>query len=50
MLITLLMLEEKGVAEIATETGWSKALVKVRAFRARLILRRALANLEKGLP
>ena len=50
MVITLLMLEEKSVAEIARETGWSKALVKVRAFRARLKLRRALANLEKGLP
>jgi len=50
MVITLQILEEKSVAEIASETGWSKALVKVRAFRARLRFRRALANLEKGMP
>ncbi|MCU0783515.1 MAG: RNA polymerase sigma factor [Verrucomicrobia bacterium] len=48
MVITLLMLEEKSVAEIAKQTGWSKTLVKVRAFRARLKLKRALAELEKS--
>jgi RNA polymerase sigma-70 factor (ECF subfamily) len=48
MVITLLMLEEKSVAEIAEQTGWSKTLVKVRAFRARHRLRRALAELEKA--
>ena len=50
MVITLLMLEERSVAEIAELTGWSKTLVKVRAFRARLKLKRALAELEKGKP
>jgi RNA polymerase sigma-70 factor (ECF subfamily) len=50
MVITLLMLEEKSVAEIAEQTGWSTMLVKVRAFRARKKLKRALAELEKGKP
>lgn len=50
MVITLLMLEERSVAEISELTGWSKTLVKVRAFRARLKLKRALADLEKGKP
>lgn len=50
MVITLLMLEEKSVAEIAVQTGWSKTLVKVRAFRARLKLKRTLAELEKAKP
>ena len=47
MVITLLMLEERSVAEVAQLTGWSKPLVKVRAFRARLKLKNALAELEK---
>ena len=50
MVITLLMLEERSVAEIAAQTGWSKTLVKVRAFRARRKLRRALAELENRKP
>lgn len=48
MVITLLMLEEKSVAEIAEQTGWSTMLVKVRAFRARKKLKHALAELEKA--
>ena len=50
MVITLLMLEEKSVAEIAKQTGWSTMLVKVRAFRARKKLKHALAELEKAKP
>ena len=50
VVITLLMLEERGVAETAALTRWTKALVKVRAFRARLKLKRALAELEEGKP
>ena len=39
LVLTLLDLEQRSVAEIAQLTGWSRALVKVRAFRARLRLR-----------
>lgn len=47
MILTLLHLEEKSVAEIATMTGWNATLVKVRAFRARGKMRKALAGLER---
>lgn len=45
MVLTLLHLEEKSVDEIVTLTGWNRTLVKVRAFRARARMRRALAQL-----
>ena len=45
MVITLLELEEKSVIEIAALTGWSVALVKVRAFRARAEMRKCLARI-----
>jgi RNA polymerase sigma factor (sigma-70 family) len=48
LVLRLLVYEEKSVAEIRELTGWSAALIKVRAFRARLKLRRQLARLEKG--
>jgi RNA polymerase sigma-70 factor (ECF subfamily) len=35
LVITLLEIEERSVKEISQLTGWSVALVKVRAFRAR---------------
>src|SRR5213083_2230979 len=35
LVIDLLYLQQRSVAEIRTVTGWSGALVKVRAFRAR---------------
>jgi RNA polymerase sigma-70 factor (ECF subfamily) len=47
MILTLLHLEEKPVAEIAAMTGWNATLVKVRAFRARAKLRKALETLER---
>jgi RNA polymerase sigma-70 factor (ECF subfamily) len=47
MILTLLHLEEKPVAEIAAITGWNATLVKVRAFRARAKLRKALEALER---
>ena len=50
LVMRLTLLEERSVAEIAQLTGWSQTLVKVRAFRARRKLRRALADLEKGKP
>ena len=39
LVLTLLDLEQRSVAEISGLTGWSRALVKVRAFRARLRLK-----------
>jgi RNA polymerase sigma-70 factor, ECF subfamily len=47
MVITLLEIEERSVKEIAHLTGWSVALVKVRAFRARAEMRKLLAKLAK---
>lgn len=46
MVLTLLHLEEKSVAEISALTGWNRAVVKVRAFRARARVRRALQHLD----
>lgn len=42
LVLRLLDLEEKSVAEIRDLTGWSASLVKVRAFRARRKLRKVL--------
>ena len=39
LVLTLLVLEEKSVKEVAALTGWSVANVKIRAFRARRKLR-----------
>jgi RNA polymerase sigma-70 factor (ECF subfamily) len=39
LVLTLLDLEQRSVAEISQLTGWSKTVVKVRAFRARLRLK-----------
>ncbi len=47
LVINLLYLEEKSVAEISTLTGWSTALVKVRAFRARQKLKERMARLQR---
>ena len=46
LVVTLLHLEEKSVAEVQRLTGWSATLVKVRAFRARKKLQKALRQLE----
>lgn len=35
LVITLLHLEEKSIAEISQYTGWSQTMVKVQAYRAR---------------
>ena len=51
LVITLLEIEDRPVREVAQLTGWSETLVKVRAFRARRLLRRALETLaERGEP
>ena len=44
LVITLLELEERSVQEIADLTGWSAGNVKVRAFRARLALRKLMES------
>jgi RNA polymerase sigma-70 factor (ECF subfamily) len=49
LVVTLLHLEEKSVAEVQKITGWSAPLVKVRAFRARRKLQKILEKLEKRL-
>jgi RNA polymerase sigma-70 factor, ECF subfamily len=47
LVITLLEIEEKSVKEIAVLTGWSVALVKVRAFRARAEMKKVLTRMAK---
>jgi RNA polymerase sigma-70 factor (ECF subfamily) len=47
LVITLLEIEDRSVKEVAELTGWSEALVKVRAFRARAKMKRILANLAQ---
>ncbi len=46
LVITLMYLEDRSVAETAELTGWSRAMVKVQAFRARSKLRKLM---EKNL-
>lgn len=46
LVLTLLHLEERSVAEIAELTGWSRARVKVQAFRARGRLRKAMDRMR----
>lgn len=45
LVIDLLHLQQKSIEEIAHLTGWSKPLVKVRAYRARQKLKQRLARL-----
>ena len=45
LVIDLLYLQQRSVAEIRTVTGWSGALVKVRAFRARQKMKQLLSNM-----
>ena len=48
LVLTLLDLEQRSTAEIAQLTGWSRTLVKVRAFRARRRLRVVAERLDRG--
>jgi RNA polymerase sigma-70 factor (ECF subfamily) len=50
VVITLLHLEERDVSQIAALTGWSATGVRVRAFRARWRLKKALAELAARFP
>jgi RNA polymerase sigma-70 factor, ECF subfamily len=47
LIINLLEIEERSIKEIALLTGWSIPLVKVRAFRARSLMRKCLTKLLK---
>ena len=47
MVIQLLDLEQKSIAEISALTGWNQSLVKVRAFRARRKLQKLFQELEQ---
>ena len=47
LVITLLEIEERSMKEVAELTGWSVPLIKVRAFRARAEMRRALSRIAK---
>jgi RNA polymerase sigma-70 factor (ECF subfamily) len=48
LVLTLQEIEERPVKEIASMTGWSVSLVKVRAFRARREMRRLLEKLTRN--
>jgi len=47
LILTLLDMEERSVAEVSEMTGSPEAVVKVRAFRARRKLRKEMERLEK---
>jgi RNA polymerase sigma-70 factor (ECF subfamily) len=46
LVIDLMYLQDRSVAEIRSVTGWSAALVKVRAFRARRKMKQILSNMS----
>lgn len=47
LVLTLMYLEEKSVAEIAALTGWSQSMVKVQAYRGRHKLARHLKEMPQ---
>jgi RNA polymerase sigma factor (sigma-70 family) len=47
MVIQMLDLEQKSIAEISSLTGWNPSLIKVRAFRARRKLQKLFIELQK---
>jgi len=47
MVIQLLDLEQKTIAEISALTGWNTSLIKVRAFRARRKLQKLFEELKR---
>ncbi len=46
LVIRLLDLEQKSIAEIAQLTGWGQSMIKVRAFRARRKLQKLFQELQ----
>lgn len=47
LVIRLLDLEQKTIAEISELTGWNQSLIKVRAFRARRKLQKLFQELQR---
>ncbi len=47
LVLRLLDLEQKSIAEIAALTGWNQSLIKVRAFRARRKLQKLFQELQR---
>ena len=47
LLMRLMYLEGRHVDEIASLTGWSRTLIKVRAFRARAEMRKIVAKMAR---
>jgi RNA polymerase sigma-70 factor (ECF subfamily) len=47
LVVQLLDLDQKSIAEISAITGWNQSLVKVRAFRARRKLQKLFTELKK---
>lgn len=47
LVLRLLDLEQKSIAEIAQLTGWNQSLIKVRAFRARRKLQKLFQELKR---
>ena len=50
LLVTLLHLEERSVQEIHLLTGWSRAAIRVRAFRARAKMKKMLDKIDTTIP
>ena len=48
LVLTMMDMEGRSVADVQRATGWSATLVKVRAFRARRKLRKAFEVLENS--
>ena len=46
LVLQLLDLEQKTIAEISAQTGWNQTLIKVRAFRARRKLQKLFQDLQ----
>lgn len=50
LVLTMMDMEGRSVADVQAATGWSATLVKVRAFRARRKLRKTFEQLEEAKP
>jgi RNA polymerase sigma-70 factor (ECF subfamily) len=50
LLVTLLHLEERSIQEVHLLTGWSRAAIKVRAFRARAKMKKMLGKTDAIRP
>jgi RNA polymerase sigma-70 factor (ECF subfamily) len=50
LLMKLLHLEGRSVAEVRRATGWNDSLIKVRAFRARRKMKKHLETLAQEQP